>query len=40
MGRERYAEAQQAVDQGLAMDPVNVELLELRPLIERSMKQS
>jgi sulfatase-modifying factor enzyme 1 len=40
MGRERYAEAQQAVDQGLAMDPVNVELPELRPLIERSMKQS
>jgi formylglycine-generating enzyme required for sulfatase activity len=39
MGRERFAEAQQAVTRGLAMDPVNVELLELRPLIEQSMKR-
>jgi acyl-CoA-binding protein len=39
MGRERFSEAQQAVSRGLAMDPVNVELLELRPLIEQSMKQ-
>ncbi|HNP81013.1 MAG TPA: SUMF1/EgtB/PvdO family nonheme iron enzyme [Nitrospira sp.] len=39
MGRERFSEAQQAVNRGLAMDPVNVELLELRPLIEQSMKQ-
>ena len=39
MGRERFAEAQQAVGRGLAMDPVNVELLELRPLIEQSMKR-
>jgi hypothetical protein len=37
MGRERFAEALQAVDRGLALDPVNVELLELRPLIEQSM---
>jgi hypothetical protein len=34
MGRERLPEAQQAVDRGLAVDPRNVELLELRPLIE------
>ena len=40
MGRERFTEAQQAVQQGLAVDPRNVELLELRPLIERSMKKS
>lgn len=37
MGRERFAEAQQAVARGLAIDPKNVELLELRPLIEQSM---
>jgi formylglycine-generating enzyme required for sulfatase activity len=40
MGRERFTEAQQAVEQGLAVDPKNVELLDLRPLIERSMKKS
>jgi formylglycine-generating enzyme required for sulfatase activity len=40
MGRERFSEARQAVDRGLAIDPKNVELLELRPLIEQSMKQS
>ena len=37
MGRERFVDALQAVNRGLAMDPVNVELLELRPLIEQSM---
>ena len=31
MGRERFAEALQAVNRGLVMDSVNVELLELRP---------
>jgi len=40
MGREQFAKAQQAVEQGLAVDPKNVELLELRPLIERSTKKS
>lgn len=40
MGRERVSEAQQAVNQGLAIDPKNLELLELRPLIEQSMKKS
>jgi len=39
MGRERFAEAQQAVARGLALDPVNLELLELRPLIEQSLKR-
>ena len=39
MGRERFADAQQAVNQGLALDPKNVELLELQPLIEQSMKR-
>ena len=39
MGRERFAEAQQAVAQGLALDPKNTELLELRQLIEQSMKR-
>lgn len=39
MGREQFAGAQQAVDRGLAIDPKNVELLELRPLIEQSMKR-
>jgi hypothetical protein len=37
MGRERFAEAQQALARGLAIDPKSVELLELRPLIEQSM---
>jgi hypothetical protein len=40
MGRERLADAQQAVARGLAIDPKNVELLELRPLNEQSMKKS
>ena len=40
MGRERFAEAQEAVGRGLAIDPKNVELLELRSLIEQSMKRS
>jgi hypothetical protein len=40
MGREQFAKAQQAVEQGLAVDPKNVELLELGALIERSMKKS
>ena len=39
MGRERFADAQQAIARGLAMDPVNVELLELKPLIDQSMKR-
>jgi gamma-glutamyl hercynylcysteine S-oxide synthase len=39
MGRERFVEAKQAVDQGLATDPNNSELLELRQLIEQSMKR-
>ena len=37
MGRERFAEAQQALARGLAIDPKSGELLELRPLIEQSM---
>lgn len=37
MGRERFAEAQQAVTLGLAIDPKNVDLLELRQLIEQLM---
>lgn len=40
MGRERFADAQQAVSRGLAIDPKNVELLELHQLIEQSMKRS
>lgn len=39
MGRLRFAEALQAVARGLAIDPKNVELLELRPLIEQSMQK-
>jgi gamma-glutamyl hercynylcysteine S-oxide synthase len=39
MGRERFEEARQALAQGLAVDPKNTELLELRQLIEQSMKQ-
>ena len=39
MGRERFMEAQQAVSRGLAIDPKNIELLELRSLIEQSMKR-
>ncbi|WP_447600120.1 formylglycine-generating enzyme family protein [Nitrospira sp. Nam80] len=37
MGRERFPEAEQAVLRGLTVDPKNVELLDLRSLIERSM---
>jgi formylglycine-generating enzyme required for sulfatase activity len=39
MGREQFVEAQKAVAQGLAIDPKNVDLLELRQLIEQSMKR-
>lgn len=39
MGRERFTDAQQALAQGLALDPKNRELLELRRLIEQSMKR-
>lgn len=39
MGRERFPEAQEAVGLGLAIDPKNLELLELRLLIEQSMKR-
>jgi formylglycine-generating enzyme required for sulfatase activity len=39
MGRERFSDAQQAVARGLAIDPKNMELLELSPLIEQSMKK-
>lgn len=39
MGRERFAEAEQAALLGLAIDPKNVELLELKSLIESSMKR-
>lgn len=39
MGRERFADARQAVNRGLALDPKNVELLELETLIEQSMKR-
>ena len=39
MGREHFTEAQQALAQGLALDPKNRELLELRQLIEQSMKR-
>jgi formylglycine-generating enzyme required for sulfatase activity len=39
MGRERFADAEQAVLRGLAIDPKNVELLELKSLIESSMKR-
>lgn len=37
MGRERFAEAEQAVLRVLTIDPKNIELLELRSLIERSI---
>jgi formylglycine-generating enzyme required for sulfatase activity len=39
MGRERFAEAEQAALLGLAIDPKNVELLELKSLIESSMSR-
>lgn len=38
MGREHFIEAEEAVARGLAIDPRNAELLELRPLIERAKK--
>jgi formylglycine-generating enzyme required for sulfatase activity len=40
LGRERFAEAEQAVLRGLSIDPKNIELLELRSLIERSMAKT
>ena len=40
MGRERFADADRALSRGLATDPKNVELLELRELIAQSMKGS
>jgi len=39
MGRERFAEAEQAVTRGLALDPKNVELLDLRVLIQKLAKK-
>lgn len=39
MGREEYDEARRAVARGLEVDPVNPELIELRQLIDRSMKK-
>jgi hypothetical protein len=39
MRREGFAEARQALAQGLALDPKNRELLELQQLIEQSMKR-
>jgi formylglycine-generating enzyme required for sulfatase activity len=39
MGRQRWGEAQQAVNRVLALDPKNVELLQLQPLIQQSMKR-
>jgi formylglycine-generating enzyme required for sulfatase activity len=38
MGRERFEEARRTLDKGLAIDPKNTELLELRQLIEQSIK--
>lgn len=38
MGRERFTEAQQAVTGGLAIDPTNIELLELQSLIQQAKK--
>lgn len=40
MGRERFREAAQAVDRGLAIDPKNVELLDLKESIGRSLERS
>lgn len=39
MGRERFAEAKKVVAQGLTLDPTITELLELRQVIEQSIKQ-
>ncbi len=38
MGRERYAEARQAVTRGLLIDPKNGELLDLQMFIDQSKK--
>jgi len=38
MGREHTAEAQQAIARGLAIDPKDADLLELRSLIEQAKK--
>ena len=38
MGRENNAEARQAIARGLALDPKNADLLELRSLIEQAKK--
>jgi hypothetical protein len=40
MGRERFREAAQAVERGLAIDPKNVELLDLKESIGRSLERS
>ena len=40
MGRERFGDAARILSRGLAIDPKNVELLELHELIEQSMKRS
>ena len=37
MGREQFPAAEQAVLRGLTIDPKNLELLELRQLIERAI---
>ncbi len=38
MGREHFAEAQEAVARGLAIDPKNADFLELQSLIEQAKK--
>ena len=38
MGRERFTEAQHAVTVGLAIDPTNIELLELQSLLQQAKK--
>lgn len=39
MGREQFEEAKLSVQRGLAVDPVNPELIELKQLIDRSLKK-
>lgn len=39
MGREQYEEARRSIQRGLEVDPVNPELIELRQLIDRSLKK-
>lgn len=39
MGREQYNEARRSVQQGLEVDPVNPELIELQQLIDRTKKK-